>query len=287
MQKRVRTTLLSLFLLVVLGVLLYFIGVRCGQSEFVHALFFKATLSFGVRSLSLLLLKVGCSGFIIFFIGFAARALFASGAEIYMMSPSGGGIIPSNSGSSWTEDSFEIKVLMEPSPEPEMEGTSARSAIPRVDEAGPPPLTHNCSLESSMRNRIARLEGDGSSYLLDKEKGEYWSDIKLALGQAPSQQEYQRLLEFENRDLQIRELKHECLRLFQKVLTQNPTLAAQAPYNPQEAFNDFLGQHRDRLDRRELEVDVGERDQEEIKFLDLLRQRLKKDGPAYVTYIFK
>lgn len=73
MQKRVRTTLLSLFLLVVLGVLLYFIGVRCGQSEFVHALFFKATLSFGVRSLSLLLLKVGCSGFIIFFYWFCCE----------------------------------------------------------------------------------------------------------------------------------------------------------------------------------------------------------------------
>nr|KAJ0200130.1 hypothetical protein LSAT_V11C600339030 [Lactuca sativa] len=29
---------------------------------------------------------------------------------------------------------------MEPSPETEMEGTSARSAIPRVDEAAPPPL---------------------------------------------------------------------------------------------------------------------------------------------------
>ena len=224
------------------------------------------------------------SGFIIFLIGFAARALFASGAEIYMMSPSGGGIIPSNSGSSWTEDSFEIKVLMEPSPEPEMEGTSARSAIPRVDEAGPPPLTHNCSLESSMRNRIARLEGDGSSYLLDKEKGEYWSDIKLAMGQAPSQQEYQRLLEFENSDLQIRELKHECLQIFQKVLTQNPTLAAQAPYNPQEAFNDFLGQP---TGPEGTGSGRGERDQEEIKFLDLLRQSLKKYGPAYVTYIFK
>ncbi|KVI03241.1 hypothetical protein Ccrd_018462, partial [Cynara cardunculus var. scolymus] len=56
---------------------------------------------------------------------------------------SGGDIIPSNSGSGpsrptpCTEDSFEMKVLMEPFSETETTGTSARSLIPRDDEATP------------------------------------------------------------------------------------------------------------------------------------------------------
>lgn len=287
MKKIVRTTILSLFLLVVLGVLLYFLGARCGQLGFVHALFFQATLSFGVRSLSVLLLKVGFSSFIIFFICFSVKAFFASGVEIYMMHPSGGEITPSNSGSSRTEDSFGIQVLMEPFSETEMGGTSGRSSIPRVDEAGPPPLVHDFSLESSMRNRIVRLEQGESPYLLDKAKGAYWADIKLELDHAPSQREYNRLLEFENRDLHIREKKTESFRLFQAVLERNPTLADQAPYNPQEAFNDFLDQHRDRLDHRELEVDVGERDKAEIAFFNIVIKGLKENGASYVRRIFQ
>ncbi|KAI3670761.1 hypothetical protein L2E82_53730 [Cichorium intybus] len=216
-----------------------------------------------------------------------SQAFFASGVEIYMMHPSGGEITPSNSGSSRTEDSFGIQVLMEPFSETEMGGTSGRSSIPRVDEAGPPPLVHDFSLESSMRNRIVRLEQGESPYLLDKAKGAYWADIKLELDHAPSQREYNRLLEFENRDLHIREKKTESFRLFQAVLERNPTLADQAPYNPQEAFNDFLDQHRDRLDHRELEVDVGERDKAEIAFLNIVIKGLKENGASYVRRIFQ
>ncbi|KAC9268304.1 hypothetical protein E3N88_46070 [Mikania micrantha] len=144
-------------------------------------------------------------------------------------------------------------------------GTSSRSSIPRVDEAGPPPLVHNGSLESSMRNRIARLEQGESPYLLDKAKGKYWSDIKVALDHAPSQREYNWLLEFENRDLQIRELKHEALRLFQEVLAQNPALADQAPYKPREVFDDFLSRERDQIDL--LNEDIPTRDNRELAFL--------------------
>ncbi|KAK7405664.1 hypothetical protein VNO78_07249 [Psophocarpus tetragonolobus] len=96
-----------------------------------------------------------------------SRAIFFLGSgEIF---PSSG---PSRS-TSWTEDSFEMRVLMEPFSETEMEGTLARSSIPRVagDEAGPShqrSVVENASLESSMRNRIARLEQDNSPYLLDK-----------------------------------------------------------------------------------------------------------------------
>ncbi|GJS59856.1 hypothetical protein Tco_0654640 [Tanacetum coccineum] len=97
---------------------------------------------------------------------------------------------------SWKEDSFEINVLLE---ESETEGTSARSSGAARDEAGPPRQDYiNQSFEASMRNRILRLEQDDSPYLLGKAKGTYWSDIRLMLEHALSQNEYNRLLEFEN-----------------------------------------------------------------------------------------
>lgn len=271
-SPRVRHFLFSLLVILILVGLCYFVCLGLGSLElksyFLNTLG-RALLFSGVRFM------VGPSFSCFFFLILFSLSDAWSGELAKHMNPTS------------REDSFGIPVLMEPFPETEMEGASAGSSIPRVDEAGPPPLVHNSSLEASMRNRIARLEGDGSPYLLDKEKGNYWSDIKVELDNAPSQGEYKRLLEFESRDLQIRELKHECLRLFEEVLNQNPPLADQAPYKPQEAFNDFLGQHRDQLDQRELEVDVVERDKEEIKFLYIVRQGLKKDGPAYVTYIFK
>jgi len=80
--------------------------------------------------------------------------------------------------------------------------------------AEPWPIIHNNSLESSIKNRIVALENANTIFLLDKERGVYWSEIKGALDQAPSQREYNQLLDFENRDLRIRELKHECYSLF-------------------------------------------------------------------------
>ena len=165
---------------------------------------------------------------------------------------------------------------MEPFSETEMEG--ARSSIPRVagDEAGHQgSVVPNASLESSMRNRIVRLEQDKSPYLLDKGKGEYWAHIKEELNHASSQRKYNQLLDFENRDLQIRELKHSCFSLFNHVLSQHPPLVDQAPYNPQEAFDDFLDQQQHGLP-------VWERDALELNWLDIVRKGLQDGGPAYV-----
>lgn len=135
----------------------------------------------------------------------------------------------SSNSSSWKEDSFEMQVLMEPFSETETEGTSGNPPIPRVagEEAGPShqaSIIHNASFESSLHQRIQRLENENTPFLLDKGKGEYWTDIKRDLDQAPSQQEYNRLLEFENCDLQIRELKHLCSALFRQTLSQHPDL---------------------------------------------------------------
>ena len=63
---------------------------------------------------------------------------------------------------------------------------AAPPSIPRVaaDEAGPSHPVKNTSLESSMRNRIVRLEQDNSPYLLDKAKGDYWAQIRHELDHA-------------------------------------------------------------------------------------------------------
>lgn len=188
---------------------------------------------------------------------------------------SSGEIIPGSDPSrstSWREDSFEIEVLMEPFSETEMEGTSGS-------------VVRNESLESSMRNRIVRLEQDNSPYLLDKAKGEYWTQIKQELDHIHSQDEYNRRIEFENRDLQIRERKQECLRLFNHILAQHPPLEDLAPYNPQEALNDFLDEHRQEVDKR-VHFEVQKGDREHIAFLEKLLSDLKNSGPDAVKRIF-
>ena len=197
-----------------------------------------------------------------------------------------------SSSSSWTEDSFELQVLLEPFSETEMQGTAVNSSIPRVarDEAGPSyqaAIVHNSSLESSIRSRIRFLEEDSTIFLLDKETGEYWKEVKETLDQAPTQEEYRRLLEFENRDLQIRERKHACLSLFQQELSNHPALGGNAAYNPKEALTDFFDQKRDELDKTHLEWSPEQRDKEEIEFIDRVEQDIRERGPDshYITEI--
>ncbi len=94
------------------------------------------------------------------------------------------------------------------------------------------------------------MENTNCIFLLDKDRGEYWAEVKNALDNCSSQKEYNRLLEFENRDLQIRELKHECYSIFQQMLTDHPALAENAAYTPNEAFIDFLNEKRNELDQK-------------------------------------
>ncbi|KAG8362768.1 hypothetical protein BUALT_BualtUnG0041700 [Buddleja alternifolia] len=168
----------------------------------------------------------------------------------------------SSSSSEGTEDSFGIGVLLEPWP-----------------------VTPNLGLESSMINRIGAMENANSPFLLDKERGVYWAEIKEALKNCSSQREYNRLVEFENRDLQIRERKHESYVIFTEMLAQYPALAENAAYTPQECFIDFLNEMRKELD--EEGGDVLMRDRREMAFLHSLAQDLRRSGPnsAYLTRI--
>lgn len=159
---------------------------------------------------------------------------------------------PGNS-SSASEDSFGIGVLMEPWP-----------------------ITQNTSLESSMHQRILSLEKENSPFLLDKEKGEYWREVNSQLTNSSSQWEYNHLLSFENRDLEIREQKQSCYRHFNLILGREPSLSANCGYNPQEMFIDFLTDKRTKLD--EMAGDVVVRDRREILFLTQLADDLQRQG---------
>ena len=143
-------------------------------------------------------------------------------------------------------------------------------------------VVRNESLESSMRFRIVRLELDNSPYLLDKARGDYWAQIRHELDHVSSQRDSNSLLEFENRDLRIREQKQECFRLFNRVLSEHPYLAGQAPYKPNEVFDDFL----DELLDKQAKEPVVEKDKKEIAFLEGLRMDLQNNGPNTILPIF-
>jgi hypothetical protein len=131
----------------------------------------------------------------------------------------------------------------------------------------------NFSLEASLRNRILGLKQ--SPFLLGKTVDQYWSDIKLELDEAPSQREYNRLIDFENRDLLIRELKHESFFLFNKVLTEYPTLREKAPYNPEECLIDFLNEKEELIPER----DPVKRDEQTISLLRDIIKDSRIHGP--------
>lgn len=215
-------------------------------------------------------------------------------SSIYLMmdaSGAGGDANPSSSFfegvSDWIKKTTEPgeEINSQPSQEvaPNEGGREVPSSTPGVarNEAGPshqPLIVKNGSLEASIRNRVVTLENDQTVFLLEKERGKYWSDIKAALDQAHSQSEYNRLLEFENRDLQIRELKHSCYSLFQQVLSAHPDLAERASYNPGEALRDFFDEKRDELDNTLAWSTPTEKDREELKFVDTVGQDFRKRG---------
>lgn len=195
-------------------------------------------------------------------IGLCLSSLLSS---ILIYKASGGEINPYSSPSNASsEDSFGLRVLSEPWP-----------------------VTPDLGLESSMRNRIRILEDSNSPFLLGKERGIYWGEIKESLENAPSQKEYFRILDFESRDLQIREKKHSSYEVFRRVLLQNPFFEEAASYSPHEAFCDFVSERRDALEASHPGHSPAEVDRLEIVFLnqvqkDLLRRGIKS---VYINQI--
>jgi len=189
------------------------------------------------------------------FFSFLILSVLPGGQALPLPGPSS----PAHSSPS-TEDSFGIQVLSEPWP-----------------------ILPNLSLESSMQARIGVLENANSIFLLDKERGQYWSEVKQTLDQAPSQQEYNRLLEFENRDLQIRERKTECYSLVREILFHQPALMENSQYStPEMAIQQFCEDTRTDLeaeDEHRLGLHSGNTDRAEIEIYVKVAKDLRKNGP--------
>lgn len=165
-----------------------------------------------------------------------------------------------------TENSFGIQVISEPWD-----------------------VTPNVGLESSMRNRILRMENANSIFLLDKESGQYWSEIKAELTACSSQREYNQKLEFENRDLQIREMKTECYSLVREIVFNQPALMANSPYEtPETAIQQFCDDTRADLeaeDQHRLGFHSGDTDRAELQIYKKVARDICQNGPQ--SFYFK
>ncbi|MFS7967921.1 hypothetical protein Hanom_Chr09g00791541 [Helianthus anomalus] len=116
----------------------------------------------------------------------------------------------------------ELKEMEEQLIDEEDERSSSAHEMPLPSDAGPSNL-------APISIPISTISQDTIWDNLGKTVDQYWSDIKLELAEAPSQREYNRLIDFENRDLLIRELKHESLTLLNKMLIEYPTLREKGP----------------------------------------------------------
>uniref|UniRef100_A0A494G8S7 Uncharacterized protein n=1 Tax=Solanum lycopersicum TaxID=4081 RepID=A0A494G8S7_SOLLC len=119
-------------------------------------------------------------------------------------------------------------------------------------------------METSMLNRIRKLERENSVFLLEKAKGAYWEEVKSTLNNSGSQKEY------------CRERKHECFFLFQEILSRNRAMRGDAA-NPTEDFMDFFSEKREVLDKNP-EWGPVEKDIKEIEFVEQVKLDLAARG---------
>jgi hypothetical protein len=112
------------------------------------------------------------------------------------------------------------------------------------------PVTRDFGLESSIRGRITSLENSNCVFLLDKPRGDFWNQIREGLESCTTQKEYNALINFENRDLQVREQGHSCYVVWGQLLSEHPALAGRAAYDPLESIRDFFNEQRDSIDRQ-------------------------------------
>ncbi|KAL0533103.1 hypothetical protein IC582_030564 [Cucumis melo] len=237
--------------------MILFLNIRKGSFQKLK----RGKIFFWILYLSLLSLTSIC----LYFLRFQFHTLFSTTICASLMitffdNPSSSTYFDNPSSS---EDSFALQVLSEPWP-----------------------VTPNTAEETSLFNRIRRLEEDDSIFLLGKAPGLFWTDcIQSQLYSYSTQEEYDFYLEFSKRDLEIRELKNSSYSLFSLFLNFDPHLSEEAPYNPRECFLDFLEEWNHEMSRIP-GLTVEERQREEIEFLQEVFKDLRKHGPKSY-YIFK
>ena len=216
---------------------------------YLSILFLIAFFLYGLRgyALSLSLCVSPICSFFIFFVG--------SEQALSLPAPSGAASSPP-----WREDSFEMGVLLEPWP----------------DEPGQ--IQRNLSYETSLRQRVLAFGNEESPWLMGQTPLAFLQEVENTLKGAPTQNEYNRLLEFEARDLLIREMKRSVSELFTTILSENPILAERAAYNPHESLRDFFDDKRTELDTH-VEWTSLQKDQQELLLVTEIRNDLQAQGP--------
>ena len=141
-------------------------------------------------------------------------------------------------------------------------------------------------LATSLFNRIRRVERENCIFLLGKEPGLFWREsLKQPLDSFTTQKDYDGFIEFSKRDLEIRELKHSCYSRFLKIIENKADLVQNAACDPKSSFVYYLEEHRKELDSFEDELNVQERDKEEISFLlDFLKDLHKHGHQSYYVW---
>ena len=134
--------------------------------------------------------------------------------------------------SSSSESSFELQVLLEPWP----------------DEPGQ--VQRNLSQESSLRQRVLAF-GNGneeSPFLMGKTSFAFFQEVEENLKSAATQKEYNRILDLENRDLQIRERKRECFLIFDGLLHGELIPGSREHASARDNFLSFLDIKREQVE---------------------------------------
>ena len=155
----------------------------------------------------------------------------------------------------------------------------------------------NFSHENSLHQRILLLEKDNSIFLLDKPKGEYWIDVQNNLRGQSNQKNYLTQLEVESRDLQIRQLRHECTKALLQILHAGYPDRMRAGGGPDtEMLLLFFDETREGIDKKHMipphikilpgggflyvmkYCNVEGADHEEIAYLTKIRKDLSAEG---------
>lgn len=134
------------------------------------------------------------------------------------------------------------------------------------------PFVRDESLERSLQSRIATLERAESPFIPQEEKGVFWQAIKKDLMGSPNQGAYNQKIAFENKDVLIRERKHECFILFSAIF---PELGDNSGLTPEESLKDFFS----RFENTTVAVSGSWTDSDqELKFLENMQKSLRRDG---------
>ncbi|KAL4009784.1 hypothetical protein IC575_031116 [Cucumis melo] len=236
--------------------MILFLNIRKGSFQKLK----RGKIFFWILYLSLLSLTSIC----LYFLRFQFHTLFSTTICASLMitffdNPSSSTYFDNPSSS---EDSFALQVLSEPWP-----------------------VTPNTAEETSLFNRIRRLErrtvfspGKGARALLAR-------IFETTSGFFYNPKDYDGFIEFSKRDLEIRELKHSCYSRFLKIIENKADLVQNAACDPKSSFVYYLEEHRKELDSFEDELNVQERDKEEISFLlDFLKDLHKHGHQSYYVW---